>query len=343
MSNTTDLTPAESHILRQLGGRRWSTKRYTAAAVETAQEEWEAVYTAAGFATSALLTTDRTNPKLGKIGKPALGITIHSARNALIAWDAAGPQMREALSAAVQSTPEGVERVLRHNVCPQSTRGCRAGCTTAQSANALLTRSQMSRLSRHIFLMFRPASAFALMARQLDTARFQNGLRGARWRVNVSDDLRIERLAPGLFSVAPRPYSYTKWSPEQRPGRPGFRLVYSASETTSDEQVVGWCNAGHRVAVVMDVRKGDPLPETWLGIPVVDGDETDDLWSHPEGVVVGLRAKGTKENRDKMLGFGFTKPAVPEPVQVTIKRSAPLASLRAFSCRPGNVAAVAAA
>jgi hypothetical protein len=344
---TPSLTRAEAHILEKLGGRRWTTKRYTAKAVDAAAAEWKAIYTAAGFATSALLTTDVTNPKLGKIGLPAYGITIHSARNALVAWEAAGPQLRQDLAAAVDASEAEVDRVLRHTVCTRSTKGCRAGCVTAFSVNGRNERSQLSRLSRHLFLMFRPASAFALMARQLDTARFQHGLRGARWRVNVSDDLRIELLAPGLFSVAPRPYSYTKWTPAQRPGRPGFRLVYSASETTSDQHIVDWCTAGHRVAVVMDVRKGNSLPSTWLGLPVVDGDETDDLFVHPEGVIVGLRAKGQLEARQVMLATGFTRPAAPagpQPVRVMIRRPAGVPPVAAEPlCRLSDVAVMSAA
>lgn len=346
MSKTTTLTRAERHILEQLGGRRWTTKRYTAATVKVAEAEWKAAHRAVGFATSALLTTDATNPKMGKAGLPSYGMTIHSARNALVAWEAAGPGVRHDLAAAVGTTVPEVDRVLRHTVCGRSTRGCRSGCVTAMSANALFERSQMSRLGRHLFLMFRPASAFALMARQLEAARFEHGRRGARWRVNVSDDLRVELVAPGLFSVAPRPYSYTKWTPAERPGRPGLQLVYSASETTSDEQVVEWCSAGHRVAVVMDVRKSASLPATWNGIKVVDGDETDDLWSHPGGVVVGLRAKGEVEVRETMLAYGFTKPAVPagpQLVQVRPRRSAaPLVDQAAASSGVGGLVLAAA-
>jgi hypothetical protein len=319
-SNTT-LTPAERHILDRLGGHRWTIKRFTPAAVKAAKADWKAAYTAVGFTTSALMTTDRTNPKMGKIGLPAMGVTLHSARNALLAWDAAGPQIRFDLAAAVGVPVSAVDNVLRLTVCPMSTYGCRCGCVTAQSANAVLVRSQRSRLARHVFMMFNPASAFTLMAHQLKAARDQHGRSGARWRVNISDDLRLENLAPGLFSVAPRPYSYTKWRPDQRPGRKDVRLVYSASERTSTEQIVKWCKAGHRVAVVMDVPRGAPLPARWAGLVVVDGDATDDLYAHRQGVIVGLRAKGTKQARTTMLDRGFTKPAEVR-VQVRPKRPA---------------------
>ncbi len=319
------LTPIEAHILAQLGGRRWTRKRFNKAIVKAAQAEWKAVHTAVGFAKGAIMTTEKTSPKLGKSGVPSLGMTIHSAQNALIAWNAIDPGTQTGLAAAVGATTEEISRVLRYSVCPKSSRGCRCGCVTAESFHARMERSQVARLARHLFLLFRPASAFALMGSELRDAEFEHGPRGARWRVNVSDDLRIELLAPGLFEVAPRAYSYTKWAPEERPGRAGFRLVYSASEHTSDEQIKAWCEAGHRVAVVLDVPRSQSLPATRDGITVVDGDETDDLWAHPEGVIVGLRAKGTAEVKGKMLEYGFTKPAVAStPVQLLgVGRPAP--------------------
>ena len=309
--NTRTLSHAELHILERLGGHRWTVQRFTPAAVKAAKQEWKTTHTAVGIATGGWMTTEMTNPKLGKSGVPSLGLTIHSARNALAAWKGTDLLVRHDLAVAVGSTVLEVERVLRHTVCPMSTKGCRAGCVTAESVNARNERSQRARLARHLFLMFKPASAFALTAHHLDRACEQYGRRGARYRVNVSDDIRFELLAPGLFSVAPRPYAYTKWSPEQRPGRKGFRLVYSGSERTSDQEIVDMCNAGHRVAVVLDVPRSKDLPATWHGIKVVDGDKTDDLWQHPEGVIVGLRSKGRLEQKATMLACGFTKPAVP--------------------------------
>jgi hypothetical protein len=324
MTRKPNLSAVERHILTRLGGRRWTTKRYTPEAVAAARAEWKAVRAAIGFTTpGGWMTTDKTSPKLYKNELPSLGLTIHSAKNALVAWRSLDATTQQNLATAVRATVHDITHVLAGTVCPMSTEGCRCGCVTAESAKAKMDRSQRARLARHLFLVFQPAHAFALTAAELDKARQTYGRRGARWRVNVSDDLRIERLAPGLFTLAPRPYSYTKWTPEQRPARPGHRVVYSASERTSDQQVVAWCQQGHRVAVVFNVAKSKPLPETWHGIPVVDGDKTDDLWAHPAGSIVGLRAKGTLATRDQMLASGFTKqpvPGTPIPVASPTRR-----------------------
>jgi hypothetical protein len=34
------------------------------------------------------------------------------------------------------------------------------------------------------------------------------------------------------------------------------------------------------------------LPETYLGLPVIDGDQSDLRFLDPQGVIVGLKAKG---------------------------------------------------
>jgi hypothetical protein len=45
--------------------------------------------------------------------------------------------------------------------------------------------------------------------------------------------------------------------------------------------------AGGNVAVVFN-----ELPETYLGKPVINGDESDLRFLDPKGVIVGLKAKG---------------------------------------------------
>lgn len=305
------LSPVEALILERLGGARWTKKRYTTATVAAGRRRWKAIHLAVGFENSRLFTTEETSPKMRKNGVPTLGVTIHSAKNALVAWNNVTPKQRRALAEAVGASEAAIEEALHHSVCPMSTRGCRGGCVTATSFNAQRPACEPARLARTLFLLFCPADAFAVMGSQLEEAKMKNGHRGARWRVNVSDDIRWERLAPGLFKLAPRRYAYTKWSPAQRPGYEGLRLVYSASERLADLDIVAYCQQGHTVAVVFDVVKGTALPETWHGIPVVDGDETDDLFEHPLGVIVGLRVKGTKEAQAAMVRSGFARPAFP--------------------------------
>ena len=67
-----------------------------------------------------------------------------------------------------------------------------------------------------------------------------------------------------------------------------YHLTYSRSEETTDALVIALCKSGGNVAVVFRER----LPETWLGIEVLDGDESDLRFQDKKGCIVGLVEKG---------------------------------------------------
>ncbi len=80
----------------------------------------------------------------------------------------------------------------------------------------------------------------------------------------------------------------------------GYNVCPMASdrETPANlDECLDVLECGGRVAVPFTVtKKTDPLPTEWQGYPVVDGDEHDRIWTHPKGVVLGLRFKGDKGN-----------------------------------------------
>jgi hypothetical protein len=75
-------------------------------------------------------------------------------------------------------------------------------------------------------------------------------------------------------------------------------LTFSRTESNEDDAFRALIS-GTNVAVVFDDKK--PMPISYLGSRVVDGDEADDLMLNLEGVVLGLKAKG-KAKKDT---FGF--------------------------------------
>ena len=86
-------------------------------------------------------------------------------------------------------------------------------------------------------------------------------------------------------------YDYTKL-PNRRNLPSNYHLTFSRSE--SNEHLIP---QGMNVAVVFDT-----LPETFMGRKVIDGTDTDLRFLDPQGVVVGLVAKG-KAKKDNS---GFT-------------------------------------
>ena len=119
-------------------------------------------------------------------------------------------------------------------------------------------------------------------------------------RLDGTSDLALDRrfpeLAAAIHDANVTRYDYTKDAAralESATGASPVRYVYSldkgAARMLAARRVL---KAGGNVAVVFRVKRGRPLPATWNGYPVVDGDVTDLRHLDPRGAVVGLRAKG---------------------------------------------------
>lgn len=180
------------------------------------------------------------------------------------------------------------------NVCPYSTRACRSSClNTAGRGTARFV--QESRLARTVLLVEHPA-AFATLVE----AEIMRLPEGAAVRLNVFSDLPWEQIWPEVFTVRSdlQFYDYTKWPVGARVTPANYHLTYSASELWTDEQIADAVQGGTNVTVVLDVKPTARIPATWNGLPVIDGDRNDARYMDPDGVVVGLRAKG-RARRDK--------------------------------------------
>src|ERR1041384_383016 len=73
-----------------------------------------------------------------------------------------------------------------------------------------------------------------------------------------------------------------------------YHLSFSLSEKNVDKAKSAIA-AGWNVAAVF----AGGLPEQYLGLPVIDGDETDYRPADPQGCVVGLKVKGVKGKADE--------------------------------------------
>ena len=76
---------------------------------------------------------------------------------------------------------------------------------------------------------------------------------------------------------------------------------------------------GVNVAVAFDVGRGGELPQRWTlpgeshTRPVLDGDANDLRYLDPDGHIVGLRFKGSKDKRRAAVQAGF----VFDPIIIT--------------------------
>jgi hypothetical protein len=117
-------------------------------------------------------------------------------------------------------------------------------------------------------------------------------------RLNGTSDIRWELIpvegAANIFARFPmiQFYDYTKLGNRRVAHIPNYHLTFSYSEANPAyaAQVDKAKAQGLNIAVVF--RSASIIPDTFLGMPVHNGDETDLRFTDPSGHVVALYAKG---------------------------------------------------
>lgn len=178
-----------------------------------------------------------------------------------------------------------------YNVCRFSTPVCRSGCV-AFSGNGRFDVVTEGRVRKTRFLAEHTDAFLTLLVWELGLAVKRHGR--INLRLNTFSDLRWERITPWLFTMFQDSitfYDYTKYPGDRRDVPSNYRLTYSVHERDTEATVMVKLRRGP-AAVVFDTKRMAKLPDSYLGFPVVDGDQTDDRTLDSAGVVVGLRAKG---------------------------------------------------
>ena len=182
----------------------------------------------------------------------------------------------------------------RGNLCQFATEGCKSGCLF-KSGLASVYPSIVAARIRKTHRLFDDRAHF-LACLRYDVAQLVRKARKLRVRpcVRVNGTSDLAWMALQMASEFPRVqfYDYTKLPKAWTRTRANYHLTFSHSENNSDE-----CRAalshGLNVAVVFDVKKGAPLPDTFMGASVIDGDAHDlRFLDGYQGAIVGLRAKG---------------------------------------------------
>jgi hypothetical protein len=195
-----------------------------------------------------------------------------------------------------------------HNVCPQSTPGCRPPICVATTGQAQVFKSIMQARIEKTKRLFDSRDDFLTqlvgeIARAHKKAEEQNLQLALRLNVFSDLDWRAKRHSAGwsVFDWLDElpgvvAYDYTKVTRRavrelETDSRTKWNIVYSRSER-NERECLDYLNRGGKVSVVFDCRKHE-LPTSWNGFPVVDGDVHDLHFLHAAGTVVGLAAKGT--------------------------------------------------
>ncbi len=262
-------------------------------ALKAARKLWRELRLAVGYKSETpILTSGASQQKLSKNNLPSLALMLTPEKGLMRAELA---DVREAF---------GITGPV--NLCPMASKGCAAACLVF-SGQSGMPQAQRAQAVRTAFILSNPLAAGLLIGDEIRRA-----LRKApqiNLRLNTTSDIRWEIVAPdmvqALADAGVLMYDYTAWSPADRKASAAYSLTYSAKETahTSDAYLADILRSGRNVAMPFTTARGEALPATWLGFPVIDGDKSDERRNDPQGVVVGLRAKGYKWKRDNSAGF----------------------------------------
>lgn len=214
------------------------------------------------------------------------------------------------------------------NLCAKASKGCAEACLFKSGA-ARFDRVQEGKTNKtEYFLENRKAFLNQLYNEIVTIVRKHDEIEGDKKlsfngsilrhkkfaiRLNGTSDIPFESLKvkdnKSIFELFPdvQFYDYTKL--DQRFNNKilpkNLQLTFSRSEDNHND-VVDILNRGYNVAVVFGVKDEADLPKTYLGYPVINGDESDLRFLDDQNVVVGLKyklmtGKGTKGKNKKMI------------------------------------------
>ena len=207
-----------------------------------------------------------------------------------------------------------------YNTCPKATPGCEAACLNTAGRGGMFKKGettntiQQARIRKTKMFYENRDQFMALLVKDIELAVKQSKRLGLKpvFRLNGTSDIAFEKYPVirdgfeynNIFAAFTELtfYDYTAILGRKVGQYSNYSLTFSAKDG-NDSDVLEAIKQGYNVAVVFGVNKKDPLPETYLGMPVFNGDESDLRFLDPEGVIVGLYAKG-KAKKDST---GFVK------------------------------------
>jgi hypothetical protein len=184
-----------------------------------------------------------------------------------------------------------------------ATAGCEKGCLFKAGRGAM-SNVMLSRLRKTLYFNQYRELFMHQLHNELIRERAKAKRKGYKLivRLNGTSDIRFENIPvsgyPNIMQAVPdiQFYDYTKLS--NRKNVPAnYDLTFSYSGVSDYAPYVAKAVAkGDRIAVVFRNRAiVDAMlanGETFLGLPIVDGDNTDIRHLEPKGVIVALYAKG---------------------------------------------------
>ena len=181
-----------------------------------------------------------------------------------------------------------------HNTCPKATAGCIAACLNTAGRGGMFRKGentnmiQKARIRKTEYFYNDRAGFMADLEKDIAKGIKMAAKLGLTpvFRLNGTSDLSWEKY--GIIEKFPTVqfYDYTKILGRKTAHLPNYFLLFSKADG-NDSDVAKAMAQGMNVAAVFD-----RVPESYVGVNVIDADEHDLRFLDPKGVVAGLKAKG---------------------------------------------------
>ena len=196
-----------------------------------------------------------------------------------------------------------------YETCPKRTTGCTAACLNTAGRGGMFKKGETTNVIqkariRKTQMFFEDRITFMnLLVKDIELGIKQSKRLGLTpvFRLNGTSDLAFEKYEvnrngqtyTNIFYAFPEVtfYDYTKILGRKIKMIPNYSLTFSAADG-NDADVYRAIAEGYNVATVFGLKKTEPMPETYLGRTVFNGDDSDLRFLDPKNVIVGLYAKG---------------------------------------------------
>jgi hypothetical protein len=195
------------------------------------------------------------------------------------------------------------------NICPKASLGCINGCLVDAGLASVYKTVNEARSRRTELYINNRTEFCGRIYHELFLLNKKAIKKGGKIevRLNGTSDLDFiaiikNRLGKDILVDFPNLifYDYTKIIDKVMKYRgQNYVLTFSRSEVNEADAKKA-LSVGANVSVVFDHKK--PMPKTYLGAEVIDGDKADDLMLDLSGKILGLKAKGSKAKAD-VSGF----------------------------------------
>jgi hypothetical protein len=191
-----------------------------------------------------------------------------------------------------------------YETCPKRTAGCTSACLNTAGRGGIFKKGESTNVIQQARIrktkqFFESRDVF-----MFDLVRdIKNAIKQAEkkdlipaFRLNGTSDIAFEKYEvkrdgttyKNVFEAFPEVqfYDYTKMRNRKVTQLKNYHLTFSKADGNDMDVRLAASNGMNIAAVFKE------LPETYIGRPVINGDDTDLRFLDPKGVIVGLKAKG---------------------------------------------------